>query len=130
SLTFTSGPLAKPLEILSRPAVTLTLAADQPLALEAVRLCDVAPAGASALVTWGMLNLTHRDSHAQPTPLVPGERYTVTIPLNVIGYKLPAGHRWRVALSPTYWRHAWPSPRPVTLSLLSWTHSYLHLPVR
>jgi len=100
------------------------------LALVAVRLCDVAPNGASALVTWGMLNLTHRASHAQPTPLVPGERYTVTIPLNVIGYKLPAGHRWRVALSPTYWRHAWPSPRPVTLTLLSGTHSYLQLPVR
>ena len=38
----------------------------------AVRLCDVAPDGASLLVTRGLLNLTHRDSHAEPEPLEPG----------------------------------------------------------
>ncbi|NYF25368.1 putative acyl esterase [Sporosarcina sp. JAI121] len=31
-------------------------------ALLAVRLCDVAPDGSSTRVTWGMLNLTHRNS--------------------------------------------------------------------
>jgi hypothetical protein len=35
-----------------------------------------------------------------------------------MAYRLPAGHCWRVGISPTYLRHAWPSPNPVTLTLL------------
>lgn len=116
---FTTAPLTERQEILGFPTVTLTLSADKPNALVAVRLCDVAPDGASTLVSWGLLNLTHRESHEHPTPLTPGEHYTVTVQLNAIGYALPVGHCWRVALSPTYWPHAWPSPEAVTLTLFS-----------
>jgi hypothetical protein len=130
SLTFTSAPLAEPMEILGFPVVTLAVSADRPNALLAVRLCDVSPTGASALVTRGMLNLTHRESHENPTPLEPGRRYTVTMQLNAIGYVLPAGHRWRVAVSPTYWPWAWPSPQPVTLSVYTGPGCRLALPVR
>jgi predicted acyl esterase len=130
SLIFTSAPLAEPLEILGFPEVTLALAADRPIALVAVRLCDVAPDGASTLVTRGLLNLTHRHSHEQPAPLVPGERYGVTVRLGAIGWAVPAGHRLRVAVSPTYWPWAWPSPEPVTLRLLTGVASRLDLPVR
>ena len=124
---FTSAPLTERMEILGFPTVTATVSADQPNALLAVRLCDIAPDGASTLVSWGMLNLTHRDSHAQPAPLEPGQPYTVTVQLNAIAHALPAGHCWRVALSPTYWPHAWPSPQPVTLTLYDGS---LSLPVR
>jgi hypothetical protein len=110
--------------------VTLTVAVDRPNALLAVRLCDVAPTGASTLVSRGLLNLTHRESDEHPTPLEPGQPYTVTICLNASGYALPAGHRWRVAISPTYWPHAWPSPEPVTLNLFAGSGCHLHLPVR
>ncbi len=130
ALSFTSAPLAEAVEILGYPAVDVTVAADQPLALLSVRLCDVAPDGASTLVSWGLLNLTHRDSHEFPSPLEPGQRYTVTVPLNVMAYRLPAGHRWRVSLSPTNMRHAWPSPHPVTLTLVGGEDSRLRLPVR
>jgi predicted acyl esterase len=61
SLTFTSAPLDAPVEILWFPDVVLEIAADRPQALVAVRLCDVAPDGASLLVTHGLLNLTRRD---------------------------------------------------------------------
>jgi len=130
ALCFTSAPLDAPFEILGFPEVTLDLAVDQPRALVAVRLCDVAPDGASTLITRGLLNLTHRDSHEHPTPLEPGRRYTVTLRLNAIAYALPAGHRWRVAISPTYWPHAWPSPVPVTLSVFTGVGGRLDLPVR
>jgi hypothetical protein len=130
SLTFTGQPLPEPINILGRPEVTLTLAADRPLALVAVRLCDVAPDGRSTLVTWGLLNLTHYESHETPEPLVPGQTYTVTVPLNVMAYRLPAGHRWRVAVSPTYLRHAWPSPEAVTLTVLAGEGCRLKLPER
>src|SRR5882724_7977829 len=69
SLTFDSEPLRERLEILGAPVATLEVAADQPVALIAVRLNDVAPGGASTRVTYGLLNLTHRDGHEQPEPL-------------------------------------------------------------
>ena len=119
SLTFDSEPLAEPLEILGLPEATLELAADRPSALVAVRLCDVFPDGTSALVTRGLLNLSHRVSHEHPELLEPGRRYEVRVPLDVMAYSVPAGHRLRFAVSPTYWPWAWPSPEPVRLTLFS-----------
>ncbi|MBS1251298.1 MAG: Cocaine esterase [Anaerolineales bacterium] len=130
SLTFTSDPLDEPLEILGFPEAELTVAADRPNALVAVRLCDVSTTGASTLITRGLLNLTHRDGHEDLDPLEPGERYTVTVRLNAIAYSVPAGHRLRVAVSPTYWPYAWPSPEPVTLTVFAGAESRLQLPVR
>lgn len=128
--TFTTGPLAERLDILGFPEVTLSLTSDRPRALVAVRLCDVSPTGASTLITRGVLNLTHRKSHEHPEPLVPGEPFQATVRLSVIGYSVPAGHRLRVAVSPTYWPTAWPSPEVVTLSLHTGAGCCLHLPVR
>jgi uncharacterized protein len=128
SLTFDTEPLAEPVEILGFPIARLELAADQPLALVAVRLCDVWPDGASTLITRGLKNLTHRANDAHPEPLVPGKSYVVDVPLNAIGYQVPAGHRLRLAVSPTYWPWAWPSPEGVTLSLFT-SGSSVDLPV-
>jgi putative CocE/NonD family hydrolase len=130
SVCFDTPPLAEPMDILGFPEVTLTLSADKPNALVAVRLCDVAPDGASLLVTRGVLNLTHRDSHEFPEPLEPGRRYTVTVRLKSIAHSLPAGHRWRVAVSSNYWTHLWPSPEPVTLTLFAGDGCRLALPAR
>ena len=127
SLCFTSDPLAERLEILGFPEVTLTLSADRPRALVCVRLCDVAEDGASLLVTRGLLNLTHRDGHEEPTPLEPGRSYTVHVRLDATAHAFPPGHRLRVAVSPTYWPWAWPSPEPVTLTVQA---GRLELPVR
>ena len=107
--------------------MVLTLASDRPAALVCVRLCDVAPDGSSLLVSRGLLNLTHRDGHERPEPLVPGERYTVTVRLNSIAHAFAPGHRLRVAVSPTYWPWVWPSPDPVTLTV---EDGLLRLPAR
>ncbi len=130
ALSFTSAPLTEPMDILGYPLLDLEVSADEPLALVAARLCDVAPDGASTLVSWGLLNLTHRQSHEFPEPLEPGRAYRVTVQLNVIGHRIAAGHRWRVSVTPTYVRHAWPSPRPVTLIVTCGEASRLRLPVR
>lgn len=130
SLVFTSAAVAAAVDILGFPEISLTVAADQPWAFVSARLSDVAPDGASTLVSWGVFNLTHRDSHEFPSPLTPGEPVTVTFPLKVVGYTLPPGHRWRVALSPTHWPMVWPSPRPVTLTVFTGESSQLILPVR
>ena len=82
-----------------------------------MRLCDVAPDGASARVTYGILNLAHRESHAHPSPVVPGAPFRVAIQLDDIAYAFPPGHRLRVAISTSYWPLIWPAPEAATLSL-------------
>jgi hypothetical protein len=129
SLCFTSAPLTERLEILGHPVVTLSVAADRPLALVAARLDDVSPDGVSTLVAQQVLNLTHRDGHERPEALEPGHTYTVAVPLDAIAHAFPAGHRLRVAVSPTYWPLAWPSPEPVELTLAGGA-CRLELPVR
>ena len=129
SLCFTSAPLGSRLEILGHPVLSLSVAADRPLALVAARLADVAPDGLSTLVTQQVFNLSHRESHEHPEALTPGREHTVTISLDAIAHAFPRGHRLRVALSPTYWPLAWPSPEPTTLTLRGGACT-VELPVR
>ena len=129
SVVFDSAPLESRVEILGAPVVELELSADKPNALVAVRLNDVAPDGSSLRVSYGLLNLTHRDSHETPAPLEPGRRYKVRVKLTDIAHAFPAGHRIRVAVSNAYWPIAWPSPEPVTLTLHTGASALL-LPVR
>lgn len=105
------------MEIVGAPVVTLKLSADRPSAMVAVRLCDVQPDGASTRITYGVLNLTHRDSHEFPRPVVPGEAMEVSFRLDDIAWRVPAGHTLRLAVSSSYWPLVWPSPEPVTLTL-------------
>jgi len=115
SLVFDSAPLARPSEILGEPFVEVDVVPETPTAQLAARLCDVAPDGASTLVTFGLLNLCHRESHAEPRPLVPGEAVRVRVPLTAIAHAFPAGHRLRIALAPCYWPWAWPAPEGLRL---------------
>jgi putative CocE/NonD family hydrolase len=103
SLAFDSAPLAERLEILGAPAVELEIAADAPAALLVLRLCAVQPDGVSSLVSYGVLNLTHREGHEWPEPLEPGTFYPVRVQLNDIAHAFPAGSRIRLALSTAYW---------------------------
>lgn len=128
ALSYTTPPLRDRLEVLGVPAVTLELTVDRPLALVAVRLCDVAPDGRSLLVARGLLNLTHRDSHAAPAPMPVGEPTIVRVALDLTGHAFAVGHRIRLALSPTYWPFAWPSPEPVTLAVALGAGTRLDLP--
>jgi len=117
ALVFDTPTLERAVEIFGAPAVELELAVSEPVAMVAVRLSDVRPDGAVTRVSYGLLNLTHRDSHANPTALEPGKRYRVRVELNHIAQRFPAGHRIRLALSTSYWPLAWPAPRPFALEL-------------
>ena len=81
-MVFDAAPLDERLEILGAPLVHLVLAVDRPAAMLAVRLCDVAPDGASARATYGVLNLSHRSGHAHPAAITPGTPMTVEVRLN------------------------------------------------
>lgn len=117
SACFDTVPLAEPVEILGRPEVTLTLNVDHIEAIIAVRLNAIAPDGTSARVTYGLLNLAHRETFDRARALIPGERVTVTVPLKVIGFRVPAGHRIRVAVSTQYWPLTMPLPEAATVTL-------------
>ena len=119
SLTFETPPLEEPIEILGAPVVTLDVASDRPIANLMVRLCDVYPSGESLRVSYGVLNLTHRESHEKPALLTPGERYRVRIQLNDAGSVFPASHKMRLAISTAYWPMIWPSPETATVSIFA-----------
>ena len=117
ALSYTSAPLAEPLEILGFPRLELYVAASEPIAQLAVKLCDVGPDGASLLVTRGVLNLTHRDSHARPSPLAPGRIYPVRLELSSICHVFAPGRRLRLSIAGADWPLVWPPPRPASLTV-------------
>ncbi|WP_300032250.1 CocE/NonD family hydrolase [uncultured Roseobacter sp.] len=127
SLCFDSAPLEVDTDILGAPVVRLSLAADTPQAQIAVRLNQIHPDGASTRITYGVLNLSHRNSAETPEPLTPGEIVDVELKLDQIAWRMPAGHKLRLAISTTYWPLLWPAPEDAELTL---TKGALHLPVR
>ncbi|MBM4409262.1 MAG: CocE/NonD family hydrolase [Chloroflexi bacterium] len=99
SLLWTSAPLDAPLEILGAGRVALRVSATTDVATVVVRLLDVAPDSAAALVTKGVLNLIHRDSHERPSPLEPGRAYDVEVPLEATSWVFAPGHAIRIAVT-------------------------------
>lgn len=129
ALVFESEPLPEPLEILGVGWVDLEIAANRSSGMVAVRLSDVAPDGKATRVTYGLLNLTHRESDEHPEALEPGRAYRVRVYLNGIGQRFAQGNRMRVSISSSYWPLAWTPPEQTMLSINAGKSS-LTLPVR
>ncbi len=117
ALLFDSEPLDAQIEVMGAPCLELLLRSNKPVAMVAVRLSDIAPDDKATRVSYGLLNLTHRDSSEAPTPLEPGRQYRVLVRLNHIAQVFPRNHRLRVALSTSYWPLAWPPPEPTRLEI-------------
>lgn len=129
SLVFDTEPLSEPVELFGAPVARLRVSVDRPVAQVAVRLSDLATDDKATRVTYGLLNLTHRHSHAEPEPVTPGEPIDVDIPLDRIAQYFPPGHRIRLAISTSYWPLAWPPPEPARLTV-DLAASTLTLPLR
>ncbi|MFE4823873.1 CocE/NonD family hydrolase [Streptomyces sp. NPDC056704] len=117
SLVYETEPLTDQLEILGAPRVELEVSADQPVAMVAARLSDVAPDGSATRVTYGVLNLTRRNGTDEPAHLEPCQLHRATLHLNGVAQAFPPGHRVRLSLSTSYWPLAWPPPRPTLLTV-------------
>ncbi len=128
-LNFDTEPLTSDMEVLGAAVVDTELVCDRPDGLLAACLNEVLPDGAVSRITYGLLNLTHRESHAAPSPLVPGESYRVRLQLNEIAHRFSKGSRIRLSLSNAYWPIAWPSPQRTTLGINA-AASTLRLSVR
>jgi uncharacterized protein len=129
SLVFDTEPLAERVDILGAPVVSLTLSSDRPRAQVAVRLSEVAADGAATRVSYGVLDLTHRDGHDTPRRLPVDQPVHVVLKLNDCGHVFTAGHRIRIAISTAYWPLIWPAPDVATLTIDTAGCSFA-LPVR
>ncbi len=117
SLLYTTPPLPEELALLGFPKATLFVSSSAEVAFFVVKISDVAPDGSSTLVSRGLLNATHRISHGQPVPLVPGEVYELEIPLKACSWTFQPGHRLRLAISSSDWPTIWPAPLPALNSV-------------
>jgi putative CocE/NonD family hydrolase len=110
SVTFTSPPLPADLEITGTPEVTIEIALDEgPDANLVVKLCDVGPTGASALITSGWSKASQRASDEHPEVPPQGLLTPYTIRLTPTSYWIPAGHRVRLAVSCADFPRIWPT---------------------
>ncbi len=116
SLSYTSPPLSKPLEVTGHPMVTLHLSADADDASVLVVLEDVSPDGRVHYVTEGSLRALHRRSitrsppyrdavpvrlynRAAAAPLEPGGVVELTFDLLPTSYAFQAGHALRLSIA-------------------------------
>ncbi len=114
---FETPPLDAGIEILGFPRLTAQISSDKPVAQIGAVLSAVNPDGSATLISYGVLNLTHRDSHAVPEPMPQGVPQTIKIQLNACGQQVAAGQKLRLALSNAYWPVIWPAPRRAALTL-------------
>jgi putative CocE/NonD family hydrolase len=105
-LSFTTEPLAAPLEIAGHPVVSLWLASSEPDAAVFVYLSEVEADGTARYVTEGLLRAIHRAEAPAP------KNYRTTWPWRTFARKdarpMPVGEPQllRFALLPTAWRFA------------------------
>ncbi|MEQ9488285.1 MAG: CocE/NonD family hydrolase [Alphaproteobacteria bacterium] len=124
-----SDVLTEDFQILGAPVLNIDIASDQPNALLAATLSEVRPDGSATRVSFGLLNLTHRNSHEVAEPLTSGETYRIRLQLSECGHRFAAGSTIRLALSNAYWPIVWPSPAKTVLTI-SCGESALTLPIR
>ena len=129
SLTFDSPPLIADMDIVGQPVIELEFSVDKPVAFVAIRLNDVFPTGEVARISYHLQNLCLRDSREYPRELDPKKRYHVKIKLDDIAWRVPKGHRLRVAISTSYFPMMWPAPEPVTLTVHT-GKSAIQVPIR
>jgi putative CocE/NonD family hydrolase len=110
--TFTSDALDADVDILGRPEVVLSWESPVAVATAVVRLQDVAPDGTPFQVSAGVLNLTHRTSHARPEPLPIGQPVEVRIRMRSTAHRFARSHRIRLSVASAFWPVIWPSPLP------------------
>ncbi|SEP22735.1 hypothetical protein SAMN02990966_04500 [Rhodospirillales bacterium URHD0017] len=105
-LSFTTEPLAAPLEIAGHPVVSLWIASSEPDAAVFVYLSEVEADGTARYVTEGLLRAIHRAEAPAP------KNYRTTWPWRTFARKdarpMPIGEPQllRFALLPTAWRFA------------------------
>jgi putative CocE/NonD family hydrolase len=121
SMVLETVVLEEDTDILGRPVLTVEVACDGDWANLCARLVDVHPDGTATRVSFGVLNLAHRDGYESPRAIPGDEKTTIRIELDACGYRFRKGHRIRLSISTAYWPMILPPPTDpgVTLDLAS-----------
>jgi hypothetical protein len=109
SLAYTSAPVKADTEVTGVPTVRLYVSSTADVAVFVVKLCDLAPDGATALITRGSLNGAHRVSHQKPRPLIPEQVYELDVALKATSYVVRKGHRIQVLVASADFPWLWPT---------------------
>lgn len=107
--------VCRDMNIVGTARVRLRVRSDKPCGQIAVRLNDVHPTGDVTRISYGVLNLTLRESKGEVTPVIPGQWYDVEIPIDTVAYRVPQGHTLRLSISSAYFPLLWPAPEFCTL---------------
>ena len=126
---FDSEPLDEDITILGFPTIHTKVISDVPQANLIAVLSMVDSNDEATFISFGILNLTHRNSHLDLEPLTVGKPTDVQVQLNVIGQRIPAGYKLRLQLSTAYWPMIWPANEKAKLQILP-NETYLDLPTR
>lgn len=128
---FDTPELSAPLDLVGDPVAELVVSSTAPDGYLFVRVSDVAPDGASVLITRGGRMLSHRHGSSRPSLTEPGSVHRLEVPLLSCAYRVPAGHRLRVSVAGADFENVWPSPYPAThhVHLGGAQPSQIHLPV-
>jgi predicted acyl esterase len=113
ALAWTTPPYAGGLRISGQPAVTVSLRVDRPDVPLRAWVADVAPNGFSTLVCQGWV----RPAHVVGGPLDPARSYEIPVPLHPTSYRLPAGHRLRLAIAGAHFPALVPAPDAATFTV-------------
>jgi putative CocE/NonD family hydrolase len=104
-LMFQTPPLTEDIAVAGPIAVRLTVSSSAPDTDFTVKLLDVHPPSAdypqgfAMNLTDGILRCRYRDSFAEPSPLVPGRTYEITVEAPDTANLFLAGHRIRLDVS-------------------------------
>jgi len=127
SLCFETKPLGIPVEYTGTGAATVRVKSSIPDPILSVRVVDVAPDGAATLVSHGRLRLTHRNGHKDTDEVVPGEEYSVTVPLKPKSHVFEEGHQIRFAIAASHFPIALATRKQGTFTIVSDPESPTHL---
>ena len=125
SVLFESDLLSEDISMIGIPELKIKFSSNKKIASIGARLTDCKADGTFAVISFGVLNLSHCLSHEFPIELEDGNEYEGVVKLMGLGYRIPAGHRLRLALSSSLWRISYPTPEIAEISLHS---AELHLP--
>lgn len=125
--SFETAPFTEDVDLLGFPMLYARVASDAAQANLAVVLSAVDDQGRATLLSFGVLNLTHRGGHETPEAMPVGTAQPVTVQLNACGQRIAAGQRLRLSLATAYWPVIWPSQTEATLTL---SDTRIDLPVR
>jgi putative CocE/NonD family hydrolase len=113
-LTFRTGALERPLDLVGPTALHLVAASTATDTDWHAKLADVAPDGSESIITEGSLRASHRSldqqkskpgrpyhPHTDPQPIEPGKFYDYDLEIWPTAYRLGPGHRLQLRLTST-----------------------------